>query len=332
MGEGRICYTCSVSSIDHYLRLFSNLNRGNVGKKKAPHKPVLLLALIDAVQDGEIISNRIYITPSLVGRFMKVWAMLVEDNNLHPRFYMPFYHLSKESEPFWRLAALPGKEAELKQMERVSSLQMLQRTIDRAEIDEALFMLMLEPKSAERLRAALLDYFPVTKRNYLGNELVLPPYLKEIKDRVLGEPEPKYEKVKEVDPAEEKLLRSAFFEEAVKDVYNNTCAITGMRITITPKVSMVDACHIIPFSTATADTYGKLNHISNGIALCPNLHRAFDSHLVSITDDYRVMMKKQFTETETDYSLKKLEGKPLLLPRDKKHWPARENLEWHRKG
>jgi putative restriction endonuclease len=39
---------------------------------------------------------------------------------------------------------------------------------------------------------------------------------------------------------------------------------------------MVDACHIVPFYK----TYN--NHPTNGIALCPNLHRAFDKGAIAV--------------------------------------------------
>jgi putative restriction endonuclease len=54
----------------------------------------------------------------------------------------------------------------------------------------------------------------------------------------------------------------------------------------TINVTMVDACHIVPFSISYDDT------ITNGLALCPNLHRAFDRGLIAISDDYRVVVSE----------------------------------------
>ena len=86
---------------------------------------------------------------------------------------------------------------------------------------------------------------------------------------------------------------------------------------------MIDACHIIPFSESHDDT------ITNGISLCPNLHRAFDRHLITLDDDYRVVMKP-FAEDESIYSIKQFEGKQILMPENVKHYPKQENLEIHR--
>jgi len=73
---------------------------------------------------------------------------------------------------------------------------------------------------------------------------------------------------------EEVFIRSGIFKREIPKLYNNTCAISQLRIDATANISMVDACHIVPFSEAYDDT------LTNGIALCPNLHRAFDRGLI----------------------------------------------------
>ncbi|WP_079718442.1 HNH endonuclease [Parapedobacter luteus] len=47
-----------------------------------------------------------------------------------------------------------------------------------------------------------------------------------------------------------------------------------------------------PFSVSHDDRIG------NGIALCPNMHRAFDRGLLSVDEDYRVIVSPHFTEDE----------------------------------
>lgn len=73
-------------------------------------------------------------------------------------------------------------------------------------------------------------------------------------------------------------------------------------------------------------------HANNGIALCPNLHRAFDRGLVSLDNDYRIMISNHVTENENHfYSLKPLEGRKMRLPFGTQYYPSVANLEWHRK-
>ena len=89
---------------------------------------------------------------------------------------------------------------------------------------------------------------------------------------------------------------------------------------------MIDACHIVPFSETYDDT------ISNGLSLCPNLHRAFDRGLVAISAEYKVITSSAFQESAEDYSIKKYEGAQIKLPPDKSRWPSIQNLEWHLKN
>jgi putative restriction endonuclease len=97
-----------------------------------------------------------------------------------------------------------------------------------------------------------------------------------------------------------------------------------MRVIVDKEVQMVDACHIIPFSESHDDT------ISNGLSLCPNLHRAFDRGLISISDEYRVLVKS-FYETDNGYSIKQFDGAKILLPLRSEYLPSRDNLAQHRK-
>ncbi|MEQ8240297.1 MAG: HNH endonuclease [Cyclobacteriaceae bacterium] len=83
------------------------------------------------------------------------------------------------------------------------------------------------------------------------------------------------------------------------------------------------APHIITSSESLDDT------VSNGIALCPNLHRAFDRGLITITPDFEVLISDEFIE-EGFYSIHQFAGCKVNLPQDKKCWPSRENLEWHK--
>lgn len=124
---------------------------------------------------------------------------------------------------------------------------------------------------------------------------------------------------------EEIFIRGGAFKRETPRIYNNTCCISELNINAIINISMIDACHIVPFSESYNDT------VSNGIALCPNLHRAFDRGLISIDQEFSVIISNCFSENETNYSIRQFEGKPIALPTDKKHFPDLENLYWHYK-
>lgn len=122
-----------------------------------------------------------------------------------------------------------------------------------------------------------------------------------------------------------KLLIYPIFKQEIPKIYDNTCCISGMRIDATSNVSMIDACHIVPFSEAYDDT------LTNGIALCPNLHRAFDRGLIAISDDYSVLVKRNFIEnSKSVFNLTQFENQKILLPKHETHYPSLENLQFHR--
>ena len=124
---------------------------------------------------------------------------------------------------------------------------------------------------------------------------------------------------------EEIFLRGSIFKREIPKIYNNTCCISGMKIDSTFNASMIDACHIVPFSESYNDT------ITNGIALCPNLHRAFDNGFIGVDDNYRVIINSNFIESaDSTYQIKSFEGKEILLPTSKKYLPAKSNFELHR--
>ena len=88
------------------------------------------------------------------------------------------------------------------------------------------------------------------------------------------------------------------------------------------------------FDTVHVEQFAKTfnNHPTNGIALCPNLHRAFDRGAISIDDNYEIILSKSIKENmESEYSFHKLEGKKILLPQSPQFYPSLESLAGHRK-
>lgn len=99
---------------------------------------------------------------------------------------------------------------------------------------------------------------------------------------------------------EEVFVRGGVFKRQVPLVYGNSCCISGMRVETALNVSMLDACHIVPFSQSHDDT------ISNGLALCPTLYRAFDRGLIAVDPDrYTVRVSRHLCEpVQSVYSIR----------------------------
>ena len=292
----------------------------------APHKPILLLSVMQGFQNRLITMPRIYITPELVALFQSNWNSLVTTSH-DCRMSYPFYCL--KSDKFWTLVPKNGFE-NINQMGSVmKSFSALNAAIDFALIDEDLFRLLVDKSQNLILQQSILDqYFPETKDEYGNSSGGQKKLFEDIEGKILNEDAAVYrQEIKELlkqENEEEIFLRGSLFKREIPKIYNNTCCISGMRIDATISVSMIDACHIVPFSHSYDDT------ISNGIALCPNLHRAFDRGLIAIDENYKVQVSNSFKEGESNYSIRSFEGKEIQLPRQKEYFPLMENLEWHR--
>jgi putative restriction endonuclease len=81
-------------------------------------------------------------------------------------------------------------------------------------------------------------------------------------------------------------FRDAAFSEAVKSAYRNTCAITGLKIINGGGRAEVQAAHIRPVAESGPDS------VRNGLALCGTVHWMFDRGLLSLGDDYRILVAK----------------------------------------
>ena len=316
-----------MKSLAKYLKDFKKLHI-NKSHGVAPHKPILLISILQGFQNGLIDTKKIFITPELVALFKTNWNLLVTTSHVC-RISYPFYYL--KSEKFWKLIPKPGFDNIEKMGSIVKSFANLNAAVDYAVIDEDLLILALDKKTNTILQKFLLEtYFPATQNNFNNSTGYQQKLFDDIEERILNENPADYKKeIKNLlldDDEEEIYLRGSLFKREIPKIYDNTCCISGMKINATINISMIDACHIIPFSESYDDT------ITNGIALCPNLHRAFDRGLIAIDDDYKVLINRNFVEAKnTVYTIQEFEGKQILLPNIQKYFPSIENIRQHRK-
>lgn len=314
-----------MNNLAYYSRSFTHLRRAH-NNGGAPHKPVLLLSIIYCIEHSFIKDERIYISPELVTVFKSMWSIWVRSNH-NMNFALPFYHMS--SEPFWKLIPNDGYVLELSSSRSIKSFQSLNTSIDYALIDKDLFYLLSDKDIRLILKQAIIEkYFPNIQPEIDASI----QYLTEIEKSILSDTSVEYgqrvvdlkNRLSAENYEEEIFLRSNVFKRKIPLIYNNTCCITGLNISSIFNISMIDACHIVPFSETHDDT------INNGIALCPNLHRAFDRGLITIDENYKVIISKDFIEaSETTHSITQFENKKIQLPKEPQYYPKVENLRWH---
>lgn len=278
---------------------------------------------MELVEKGIVVDNRFEANADLVGHFLENWQLLVSTPH-QADFTQPFYYLQSDKaggEPFWHLVPKPGCTIN----SHIKSVNTLAEVLDHGELRADLFVLFQDSVNRTVLQTVLLDtYFPEHKAYFLATKQRGEGYLHEVEAYILQAPEAKYKTI-HVDTEEEVFVRNGLFKRYILRLYQSTCAFTGMRLISKHGHSFVDACHIVPFSVSHDDRIG------NGIALCPNMHRAFDRGLVSVDEGYRIIVSPHFTEDEShDYSLRKLHGRKIIKPDVNDYNPKTENLHWHR--
>lgn len=113
-----------------------------------------------------------------------------------------------------------------------------------------------------------------------------------------------------------------FFRNAVLSAYNQRCCVSGLAH---PKLLV--ASHIMPWSQ---DEANRLNP-HNGLALSALHDKAFDLGLITIDEDYRVVVSSQNSDAKDPFftsAIASFHGKPIALP--EKFYPASPFLAFHR--
>lgn len=320
----------TVQTLDYFVYAFSHLHRDQKNGG-APHKPILLLSVLHEYEAGRIRDNRIFITPELTHSFSIFWNQLVTTDH-DRRFALPFYHLTGEKGGWWQLVPNPGCEIWLENAGSMRSFGNLSAAVAYAEIDVKLWELVSQKSTRQVLRKTLIDsYFPNKKNG--GADIRDDDYLSDLRDELVEETPVEYKArllglKTRLDPETyqiEVYNRGTIFRREVVKLYDQTCCVTGLRVAATFTITMVDACHIVPFAKSFD------NSLNNGIALCPNLHRAFDRGLFSVDENYRVVLSRKFTENEASpFSFRNLAGTQLALPRERRFAPSKNAFAWHR--
>ncbi|MBP1870720.1 HNH endonuclease [Ensifer adhaerens] len=79
-------------------------------------------------------------------------------------------------------------------------------------------------------------------------------------------------------------FRDRAFSAAIKAAYHDTCAVTGIKLINGGGRSEVQAAHIRPVA------HGGPDSVRNGLALSGTVHWMFDRGLISVDDDYSLLI------------------------------------------
>jgi putative restriction endonuclease len=318
--------------LDRYRQAFSKL-RTDVSRTRwsartcyrAPHKPLLLLSVMDLFAQGSITSNLIELGPELGELFTLYWAQVMPPGR-RGNLAMPFFHL--KSDGFWHLVPRPGKEAFLAEARRIHSIHQLRDTVLGAKLDEELFVLLCAQESRDLLRTVLIEtYFAPDLQPALVEQGLINIESFQYSQRLLEQA--RTEEAKERPEDEDQYrpaVRDQGFRRAVTSAYDHRCALCGIRMLTPEGHTAVDAAHIVPRNISYNDDP------RNGMALCRLCHWTFDEGLLGVSSDYLVIVSPQLAANENvPGHLLTLARRAIIGPAEHLLWPDLDALSWHRR-
>jgi putative restriction endonuclease len=266
-----------------------------------PHKPLLILAALDLIDEGLASAERIPWCQELRDRFSARFVSVRKHNDQNTP-ENPFHYL--QSEGFWN----PWIEENGARIPLQSTPLVNQIGKVFARFTDGFEHLVAQPATRQLFREALISrYFPLLRGNHT------PVVESSSSLSLVAEETPEYG-------------RSPAFRRLILDIYDHQCAACGLRIRLASgnDVSFIDAAHLIPFSQSRND------HPTNGLALCKNHHWAMDRDIIAPSPDLHWHVSKHLDPRRSngEKELHDLAGKSLLLPKDPAFHPQEEGLAW----
>lgn len=117
-------------------------------------------------------------------------------------------------------------------------------------------------------------------------------------------------------------IHQAFFRAAILSSYEETCCITGLKIS-----ECLIASHIVPWG----EDEKYRTDPTNGLCLSSTFDRLFDVGLITINDNFDICVANSLLRTKSRISQEMIcsyDGRQIIRPR--RFMPSTDRLRWHR--
>jgi len=293
-----------VKDQQYWLHKLATLRIDRASGNSAPHKPLLLLVILEMADKKEITNLELSFSPDLAFRFSVFWSVVAHRRKQPPEIRLPLHHIG--SSGIWQPLTVDGKPSPDKKLTSM------------IRFDPSFFDFLTDYRFRDCAKRILIEtdqYFQTDEKTVLYTMLKIKPIATGAQEN------------KEILKTNIQIGRNARFRLEVVLAYKYTCALTGYRMTTLEMGSIVDAAHIHEFHDS------RNNDPCNGMALSKNAHWQFDHGLWSLDNDYRVILQKDkfIEEGKLGQRLIDFEGQKIVLPTDSVYWPKKVYLDWHRK-
>lgn len=141
--------------LSYYKTILNQTSCGNSRGVKVLAKPLFILALIESIERGKFIGNKLTFIPKEVEEIYKEICVRYNGYRKATHIELPFFHLNKE--PYFHLkfvsGIIPPPQAQS------PSRAYLRDNIEYAYLDPNLWDLLQDSASREELKTALIDHF-----------------------------------------------------------------------------------------------------------------------------------------------------------------------------
>ncbi|MGB6223040.1 HNH endonuclease [Haloferula sp.] len=296
----------------YWLGKLANLNAARTEARGiAPHKPLMLLSVIDLIEAGEFKDALVPFHARLVSQFRSYWDLVLDRQRNRPDIAMPFNALGGIHDSIWERFDEHGAPSSSKLTTRLCKL------------DPGLFSCLQDPAFRQQARRGLIaSYFTPGEQVGICERLGLPiPDSAEMAD---------FKQNADAFKASRKKGRDSRFKVDVTSGYQFTCALTGYRLETTDGY-IVQAAHIHQHAKSGNDDP------RNGLALTPDAHWMFDAGLWTVVpngDDLLVQIALgRYTESSPHGKLlAQFHNQPLNFQLQARLRPDPKHFEWHRKA
>lgn len=284
---------------DEVLARFGSIRSWGRGKLRAPHKPLLLLIALAALQRGQKRLAYADIRTPLKDLLLQYGPV-----SAAPR---PFY-------PYWRL----NNDVGLWEVERAAELK--ERADSSGDVREKDLM-DLGVKAG--FPSDLIRLF--AQRPHLlhrvAHALLEANFPHSIHEDILDAVGFQWE----VLVTAPRARRDPAFRDTILTIYERRCAMCGFDARLGDVSMGLEAAHVRWHSAGGPDT------ADNGLCLCTLHHKAFDCGALAVSDDLRIHVSARLTGSgPVGAALLDLAGKPLRHPQTGYPSVLDVHAQWHR--
>jgi len=293
----------------HWLGKLANLNAARTEARGiAPHKPLMLLSVIDLIEAGEVKDAFVPYQARLVSQFRSYWDLVLDRQRNRPDITMPFNALGSDRDSIWERFDENGNPSKSKLTTRLCKL------------DPDLFACLQDATfRSEARRVIIARYFTAREQVGICERLGLPiPDSAEMAE---------FRQDADAFKATQKKGRDSRFKVGVTSGYHFTCALTGYQLKTTEGY-IVQAAHIHQHAKSGNDD------LRNGLALTPDAHWMFDAGLWTVIpkgDDLLIHVAIGRFEELSPHGrlLSVFHGQSLSFHANARLRPDAKHFEWH---